>query len=121
MSMARKEAVMFGGISVALGIGLLIVWISALSAHATPWLSWFDGLIGLGAIFLGVTALRATARPGIAGWGSVALGLFILWIVGLSARSTPWLAWWTFAFACAFVVLATSSTAESRRLHQRTV
>jgi hypothetical protein len=111
---------MFGGISVALGIGLIILWLSALSAHATPWLTWLDGLVGLTAIVMGFSALRA-APSSVGGWGAVAFGLFVLWIVGLSTRGSLWLAWWTFVFACAFAVLGTSATTERRRLRHGTV
>jgi len=111
---------MFRGVSVALGIGLIILWIAGLSAHATPWLAWLDGVAGLAAIVLGLTAVRMAAF-GVAAWGLVALGLFVLWIIGLAAHGPLWLAWWTFAFACAFVILAASSVSGSdRRLHQRT-
>jgi hypothetical protein len=112
---------MFGGFSVALGVGLVIVWIAGLSAHATPWLTWLDGLAGLAAIVLGLTAARA-ARVGVAGWSLVAFGLFVLWIVGLSTHGALWLAWWTFAFACGFVILTASAASGTRhQLHQRTV
>ena len=110
---------MFRGVSVILGIGLIVLWIVGLSAGATLWLSWLDGIAGLVAILLGITAVSA-ARAGAAGWGLMALGLFVLWIIGLAAHGPLWLAWWTFAFACAFVVLAAAaSSGMERRLHQR--
>src|SRR5690348_8906502 len=112
---------MFRGVSVVLGVGLIILWIVGLSAHATLWLSWLDGVAGLVAILLGIAAVPV-ARAGVAGWGLMAFGLFILWIVGLAAHGPGWLAWWTFAFACAFIVLAAAATSGmERRLHQRTV
>ena len=111
---------MFRGVSVALGFGLIILWIAALSAHAAPWLTWLDGIAGLIAIVLGISAARV-AQIGVPAGGALALGLFVLWIIALSAHGPLWLAWWTFAFACAFVVLAAASTSGGeRRLHQRT-
>jgi hypothetical protein len=112
-----QEVAMFRPISVALGIGLIILWIAALSGHAVGWLTWLDGLAGLVAIALGLTFTAQMARAGTAGWGLLALSLFALWIVALAAGSTIWLAWWTFAFACAFLILAASATAGQGRLH----
>lgn len=113
---------MFRGVSVALGIGLIILWIAGLSAHSALWLTWLDGIAGLVAILLGVAVVGSVARAGVGGWGLLALGLFVLWIIGLAAHAPLWLAWWTFAFACAFVVLAAASTSGGeRRLNQRTV
>lgn len=110
---------MFRPISVALGIGLIILWIAALSAHAVPWLTWLDGVAGLVAIGLGLTFAAQVGRSGMAGWGLLALSLFALWIIALAAGTTLWLAWWTFAFACAFLILAASATAGPSRLHQQ--
>lgn len=110
---------MFRGVSVILGIGLIILWLAALSAHAVLWLTWLDGLAGLLAIVMGLT-LVASARAGASGSGLLALGLFILWIIGLATGRSLWLAWWTFAFACAFMILAASSMSDERRLHGRT-
>ena len=113
---------MFRGVSVVLGIGLIILWIAGLSSHAThggAWLTWLDGVAGLVAIAIGV-GVGKQARMGVPGWGLIALGLFILWIVGLAAAAPVWLAWWTFAFACAFVILAASGTSGNERLRHRT-
>jgi hypothetical protein len=102
---------MFRPISVALGLGLIILWIAALVGHAVGWLTWMDGLAGLVAIALGLTFTVQVGRRGTAGWGLLALSLFALWIIALAGGATIWLAWWTFAFACAFLILAASSTA----------
>jgi len=114
---------MFRPISVALGLGLIILWIAALSGHAVGWLTWMDGLAGLVAIALGLTFTAQVAGSSRTGWGLLGLSLFALWIVALAAGGTIWLAWWTFAFACAFLVLAASSTAgTTARFHRhRTV
>lgn len=110
---------MFRPISVALGFGLIILWIAALTSNAVGWLTWLDGVAGLIAIAMGL-GFAQIARAGVAGSGLLALGLFVLWIVGLAAGSTLWLVWWTFAFGCAFLILAASSMAGETRLHHRT-
>lgn len=112
---------MFRPVSVVLGVGLIVLWIAGLSAHATGWLTWLDGLAGLLAIAIGLSFAAHLARGGMAGWGGLALGLFALWIIALSAGGTLWLAWWTFAFACGFLVLAASATAPTRLHQHRTV
>ncbi|HVV48805.1 MAG TPA: hypothetical protein VHO06_04025 [Polyangia bacterium] len=110
---------MFRAISFILGLGLIILWLAGLSSHASLWLTWLDGLGGLVAI-AGAAALVEFGRGGTAGSGLLALGLFVLWIVGLATGATLWLSWWTFAFACAFFVVAGASTSSGARLHQRT-
>jgi len=109
---------MFRGVSVILGIGLIILSIAAMSVHAVLWLTWLDGLAGIAAIVMGLS-IAATARAGASGSGLLAFGLFILWIVGLTQGRSLWLAWWTFAFACAFMVLSGSALSGERRLHRR--
>jgi hypothetical protein len=115
----RKEDVMFRGISVALGVGLIILWIVGMSSHAVPWLTWLDGLGGLMGIVMGISVLQV-GRTGVAAWGLLALGLYVLWIVGLASGRGMWLAWWTFGFACAFLILAAASASGIERLHHRT-
>ena len=110
---------MFGAVSIVLGLGLIILWIAGLSAHAVGWLTWLDGLVGLLAIVAGFGVLRLATRAGVATSGGLAFGLVILWIIGLAAGGTLWLAWWTFAFACAFLALAAASMSTQGRLNQR--
>ena len=110
---------MFRAVSVALGFGLIILWIAGMSARAEPWLTWLDGFAGLVAIGLGLGFAKAT-RAGVAGWSLLAFALFVLWIVGLAAGGTLWLAWWTSAFAFAFLILAASAMSGRGRLGQRT-
>jgi len=94
------------GVLVAMGIGLVILWIVGLGQHATPWLTWLDGL---GALFAFALAggLAATASAALGGGGifALAIGLGVLWIIGLSTHAVGWLTWWTFAFACGFLLL----------------
>ncbi|SRR5579871_998321 len=106
-------------VSVALGCGLIILWIAGVSSHAEPWLTWLDAFAGLIAIGLGVGFAKAT-RAGVAGWGLLAFALFVLWIIGLAAGGTLWLAWWTSGFAFAFLILAASATSGQSRLRHRT-
>ncbi len=102
---------MLRGTSIALGIGLVILWLVGLSDHATLWLTWLDGLAGLAAF--GVAAVASDQATGGAtvtmartagGPLGISLGLYILWIIGLATHAERWLTWWTFAFACAFLI-----------------
>ncbi len=115
---------MFGAISVVLGLGLVILWVAGISAHAVNWLTWLDGIVGLMAIAAGLGAMRVATRAGVATSGGLAFALFLLWIIGLAAGSTVWVVWWTFAFACGFLILAGASMSGhgrlNQRLHQRT-
>ena len=111
---------MFRAIAFVLGLGLVLVWLAGLSSHASGWLTWLDGLAALVAL-AGAAALVEFNRGGTAGSGFLALGLFVLWIVGLATGATLWLSWWTFAFACAFLVLAGASmSGRSVQLRHRT-
>jgi hypothetical protein len=106
---------MIRGISVALAIGLVILWIVGLSAHATAWLTWLDGL---GALF--GFALAAGIVPGVSaaaaasGPIALAIGLGILWIIGLVMHAEMWLTWWTFAFAIAFLLVGIGAGMQER-------
>ena len=103
------------GISVALSVGLVILWIVGLGQHATGWLTWLDGL---GALF--GFAIAAGVAPGItraAASGSpiaLAVGLGVLWIIGLATHAEAWLSWWTFAFAVAFLLVGIGAGAQGR-------
>ncbi len=106
---------MVRGISVALAIGLVILWIVGLGDHATAWLTWLDGL---GALF--GFALAAGIVPGVsaaaaaAGPIALAIGLGILWIIGLATNASMWLTWWTFAFAIAFLLVGIGAGMQQR-------
>jgi hypothetical protein len=97
---------MVRGISIALGIGLVILWLVGLSNHATAWLTWFNGLGALAAFGVAASAPEGIATSRAAG-GPFGLSgaLFVLWIVAMVTRADHWLAWWTFAFACAFLIV----------------
>ena len=110
---------MFRAISFVLGLGLVLLWLAGLSSHASGWLTWLDGLAALIAI-AGAASLVEFNRGGSAGAGGLALGLFVLWIIGLATGATLWLSWWTFAFACAFFVVAGTSISSHAQLHHRT-
>lgn len=97
---------MVRGISIALGVGLVILWLVGLGNHATSWLTWVDGLAALAAFGVaasvseGMAASRAASGPLI-----LAAALFGLWVIALFVGASHWLAWWTFAFGCGFLVL----------------
>ena len=109
-----------------MGVGLVILWIVGLGQHATPWMTWLDGL---GALFAFALAggLAATASLALGGGGifALAIGLGVLWIIGLSTHAVVWLTWWTFAFACGFVLLgivaSMGETTTTRTTHMRPV
>jgi len=99
---------MYRAVAIALGVGLLVLWIAGLSYHAPVWLTWLDGVAGLVA-FIVAWAFVASAMVGVAMSGGLALGLFILWIIALGSRGGIWMAWWTFGFAAAFSLLAVAA------------
>jgi hypothetical protein len=86
-----------------LAIGLAILWVVGLGHHATPWLTWLDGLAAVCGLIIAFYASddEDLARAPIA----LAAGLGLLWIIGLGAHGQRWLAWWTFGFACAYLAL----------------
>jgi hypothetical protein len=97
--------------SIALGIGLLVLWIVGLSHRATPWLTWMDGVAALAAF--GIAGSMMGGSLGVVSGGPMGLGiaLGVLWIIGLARHDVSWLVWWTFAFGCAFVLLGIASAA----------
>ncbi len=106
---------------IILGLGLVVLWIVALGAHATGWLTWLDLIAALLAFAAaGFTSLGRAAKSrglDLVGPFGLAVGLLILWIVGLATGATLWLTWWTFAFGIGFGLLGAGvgSTAMERR------
>jgi hypothetical protein len=112
---------MVRGISVFLGIGLVILWIAGLSTPNTAgWLVWLDGIAALCAFAIAGATVPGVSRASRAG-GPIALslGLFALWVIGLATNVQSWLAWWTFAFACAFLLLGIAGGASRERVVSR--
>jgi hypothetical protein len=90
----------------AMGLGLVVLWLYGFNTHATPWLTWLVGLSALCAFTLGSRAIpRRSVKEAAGGPIALAGGLFILWLVGLGLHVEPWLAWWTFIFGCGFLML----------------
>ncbi len=108
---------MIRGLSIALAIGLVIVWIVGLNQHATGWLTWLDGLGALVGFAIAAGAGPAVGRAyGAGGPIALAVGLGILWIIGLATHAEAWLTWWTFVFACAFLLLGIAGGAAGERM-----
>lgn len=107
---------MLKGWSLALGVGLAILWIAGLSATAAaPWLTWLDAVGAICAFVIAATVSDASDRNIRAGsTGALAVGLFALWIIGLSSAVPGWQAWWNFAFACASGILAIATGVSAR-------
>ncbi len=104
---------MVRAVSVALGVGLILLWIVGLAVGATEWMTWLDGIAGL-LLFLNAAQvgegsgwLRSSAGPGLVG-----AGLAAMWIVGLATHADAWLSWWTFAFAGGLELFAASAAFE---------
>jgi hypothetical protein len=106
--MARADTGMMRTAHIALGVGLVILWIAGLANHSTSWMTWLDGLAGLVALAGAATAGR-DARGGQWTSAGLTVGLFALWIIGLSAHASRPLSWWNFAFACAFLLVAVTA------------
>jgi hypothetical protein len=97
---------MVRGVSVALAIGLVILWIVGIGEHATAWLTWLDGLAALFGFALAAGIVRGVSNAAAAaGPVALAIGLGILWIIGLATHTEAWLSWWTFAFAVAYLIV----------------
>jgi hypothetical protein len=106
-----------------LAVGLLTLCLVGLNQHATGWLTWLDGV---GALFGFAIAAGALSAFGAGGSIALAIGLGVLWLVGLAQQRESWLVWWTFAFACAYLVLAIAAGTSRRgpivtRTHPRPV
>jgi hypothetical protein len=105
------------GISIALGVGLVILWLTGRAYGAPAWLAWLDGIAALVAFGL-AAVFTAAVRFGAAIAGFLALGLIVLWVVALATHHGMWLGWWDFAFACAFLLLAARALAGWRTAHR---
>jgi hypothetical protein len=113
--------------SIILGIGLALLWIIALSgSDSTSWLAWLHAVGALCAFLLAGNVSDQSKRAiRIGSTLALSIGLFGLWIVGLATGAVAWQAWWTFAFACAFLLLAAAAgkirhvPASQSRLGQR--
>jgi hypothetical protein len=91
---------------VVLAIGLVILWIAGLNAHAAGWLTWLDGVAAVCAFLIAGSVASSLGRGSTSGFlVALAVGLAILWIIGLATHAALWLTWWTFGFACAFLLL----------------
>ena len=90
-----------------LGIGLLILWLVGLGAHSASWLMWLVFAGGCLSIIAGVgLPVDASRSLRVSTALVISIGLYILWIVGLGVGKAMWKNWWTFAFACAYLLLA---------------
>jgi thiol:disulfide interchange protein len=101
---------MVRGWSIALGVGLILLWIAGLSAPSPGWLAWLDGLAGLFAFIIAgmnFPLVKRSVRTG--GPIALAVGLFVMWVAGMATGAPTWLAWWNFAFACAFLLVGISA------------
>ena len=102
--------------AVILGVGLVVLWIVGVNHAATSWLTWMDGLAGLVSFVVAALAPSEPGRASAGGPGVIGFALIGLWIVGMATRATGWLTWWTFAFGCAYVVVAMASMRPSPQL-----
>jgi hypothetical protein len=101
---------MYTAVSIALGLGLVILWIAGLAYHGMRWLTLLDGVAALGSVLV-AAAFAVAPLAGTALSATVSLGLFLLWLIAIAAGGGSALAWWNFGFACAFMVVAAASVA----------
>jgi hypothetical protein len=91
--------------SIALGVGLVVLWIVGLSNHDVRWMAWLDLCAAIIA-FIGANVSEQTSRTmRIGGPVALGLGLFGLWIGGVVTGTSVGLAWANFGFGVAFFVL----------------
>ena len=116
---------MIRGLSLFLGIGLVILWVCGIHQHGTVWLTWLDGLCAVGGLIIAANNGEGKERLTVASYTlALAGGLGLLWLVGLATRREAWLTWWTFAFGCAYLALGVAGrlterphVAKTGRLH----
>jgi hypothetical protein len=93
--------------SCLIGAGLLMVGLFGAFTEPQSWVVWCD-LIGAWAAFFfaaDITPNCSRARR-ISVPAVLSIGLFVTWFAAIAEKEAHWLAWWTFAFACAFLLLA---------------
>ena len=93
-----------------LGVGLAILWWVGLSNNHGATLLWFDAVAAV--LSFGMAALleEPERKPSRAlGPAVVGLGLAAVWIGGLSAGQPGWASWLNFAFAMAYIGVATAA------------
>jgi hypothetical protein len=98
---------MLRAILVSLGLALLLLWLVGVVDHATTWLSWVDGTLGL-LTFALVFVTRETNTPLTASLGPTLIGLTLglVFLVALATQASGWLTWFTFIFAGGYLTLA---------------
>jgi hypothetical protein len=115
---------MVRGLTIAVGIGLIILWIAGLSSpNSSTWLTWLDGIMGLFAFSIAGGLSQYNTRMNTRGARAggpfmLSLGLFVLWIIAVASGVIAWQTWWTFAFACAELVVAFIGGAQRGRVAQ---
>src|SRR5262249_34500726 len=92
-----------------LGIGLGILWLAGLSAHAAPWLVWINFVIAVLSI---LTAAAPATGPSLVKVTPFLYGvaLLLLWIIGLGVRASYWMVWWTFAFGIVYLIYGVAAS-----------
>jgi hypothetical protein len=101
---------------IVLGIGLLLIWLAGVSTHSAGWLSWLDFVAGATSLLIG--AFRPAEVAPATRFGmplALAIGLFVIWLIGLGVGSPHARVWWTFAFACAYLLVALSVGTPARQ------
>ncbi len=101
-----------------LGAGLAILWWVGLSKDRAATLLWFDAVAAV--LSFGMAALlqepeRNPSRP--LGPAVVGLGLAAVWIGGMASGQPIWASWLNFAFALAYMGVATAAALETRWAH----
>ena len=107
-----------------LGIGLGLLWWVGLSENQSASVLWFDAIAAV--LSFGMAALiedpeRSPSRA--LGPAVLGVGLAAVWIGGMAAHQPVWASWLNFAFAVAFLAVASSAVLGTRwahTAHQRT-
>lgn len=101
-----------------LGMGLAILWWVGLSENHLATVLWFDAVAAV--LSFGMAALleepeRSPSRA--IGPAVLGLGLAGVWIGGMGAHQPMWASWLNFAFAVAYLGVATSAVLGTRWAH----
>ncbi len=106
-------------LSAILGVLLLCLWVAGLgSPYARVWLTWLDGLGGVGAFILGAyLPVLSTRKSRISAPLFLASYLLGIGTIGVVTPGSVWQGWWTVGFGAVFFYLSIAAALEAVPAH----